>query len=244
MLHLIVCSALLLGASDDGVERTGVAQSDVERAARDFRIQVYESYRLDRPEYDARRKAGDRLLDQFIAAGSPKAYQQEVLDWFHTSKELSHSKESAELPELPELPAALPENLANDGQGNPTHAPHLPGFDRLNVEIPTSARPDTDFLGTPTPVKIHATDGEKDGSAMFFQPKSKILRSIQRALISSAMTDHSANDDHKRPADSEKRSPKSDNDGDAKSSVGADPFAPRDAGKRESLFPPLNQPNN
>jgi hypothetical protein len=246
MLHLIVCSALLLGASDGGVERMGVAQSDVERAARDFRIQVYQSYRLDRPEYDARREAGDRLLERFVDAGNPKAYQEDVLNWFRTSEELSRSDESAELPELPELPAALPKNLAKDGQADPTRAPHLPGFGRLNIEIPTSAQQagqETDFLGTPTPVQLHEIDGQKDDSGMIFPTKSKILRSIQRALISSATMDHTANHDDE-PADAAEPSPKSEGDGHAKSSVGGDPFAPRDSSKLESLFPPLDQSDN
>jgi hypothetical protein len=75
---------------------------------------------------------------------------------------------------------------------DPTAAPHLPGKSRLDVDFrPTGTQPkpslDSGFLRRPTPVDAKALDAQAtDGyDGPLYTPPSKILRSIQRALLSS-----------------------------------------------------------
>ncbi|MEQ8786675.1 MAG: hypothetical protein RIC55_10270 [Pirellulaceae bacterium] len=254
MLHLIVCSALLLGASpsesepERSAEQSGVSQTDVERAARDYRIQVYDSYRLDRDEYDARREAGDRLLEGFIAAGNPRAYQDEVIDWFRTSQQLSRDGEAAPLPDLPTLPDPLPENVA---AADPAASPHRTETSSLDIELPTSAQDDlsanTDFLGSPETGNLESNAGTGHGAG--YLSTSKILHSLKRALISSATTD---GDEHPN----ETGAPTGDDSTPAEGTrdtvlpqtkapvSGDDPFAPRNLDAQESLLPALTEPGN
>jgi hypothetical protein len=189
MPHTIVCIALLLSApaetNADAKANIDAEQAsavrEIERAARDFRIQVYESFRLERDQYDAFRTAGDELLEGWTKAGRPIAYREDVLRWFREATELSLAGGSASLPGLPELPNPLPEAVVAD---DPSVAPHLPGMDRKGVEIRAtgdkSPLEEPDFLGQPTPV-----DAQSGYDGPRFTPPSKILRSIQRALLSS-----------------------------------------------------------
>lgn len=248
MLQILFFVALFSGTADSEIDRHESAPIDVERAARDYRIQIYETFRLDRPEYDLRREAGDRLLEDFRAAGSPADKRQDVLDWFVDAAVLSRPDETETLPELPSLPAPQKGNVAQSRDDDPTVAPHIPAVDRLHIKVPAGPRSsgsqDVDFLGTPTPVEAKSAGYQGSG----FTPPSKFLRSIQRALISSATEAAAAPTE--QGADSADNSDRAPGTHDAEvpntqdRSQDVDPFAPRNIDGDAPLFPALDEPTN
>ena len=53
----------------------------VDHLARRFRMTLYRTFRLDRPEYDRRRATLMQLVKQWKAAGSPADQQHKLVDW-------------------------------------------------------------------------------------------------------------------------------------------------------------------
>lgn len=73
----------------------------LEKAAREFRIQTYNTYRLNRAEFNRRRAAWDYVHAQWKAAGSRPEDQAALLDWLASATERSRPGVAAELPEAP-----------------------------------------------------------------------------------------------------------------------------------------------
>jgi hypothetical protein len=185
MSYAVVCFALLL-SNPESVEsqadlnaEQAAAVREVERAARDFRILVYETYRTDRPEYDARRLSADKLLEAWYDAGHPAAYREDVLQWYREATKLA-AETAVGVPEMPELPDPLPEAVAGEGESDPAFP------NRVNVPVRKTRdrspwdRGDADFFAP-------QTKGTYGGPK--YTPASQIFRSIQRALLSSASAD-------------------------------------------------------
>jgi hypothetical protein len=82
-----------------------------EHAARLYRVEVYNAFRLDRTEFQRRRELGDQLWTSFDKAGRPAEHRQAVIDWFTAASEATLS----ELPALPELP--LGEQIVGSDNG-------------------------------------------------------------------------------------------------------------------------------
>ena len=191
MSYAVVCFALLLNASEparlqaDLDAKQTAAVREIERAARDFRIQVYETYRTNRAEYNARRFLADELLEAWIAAGRPAAYHADVLHWYADAAELA-TNVAAPLPPLPELPDPLPEAFAGDSD-----APQLP-------VRPAAERKSFEHHGDYfSPKSVSPPPQPYDGPR--FTPTSKILRSIQKALLSSTGVDPDSFDEPAAP---------------------------------------------
>ena len=98
MTHYLICAALFLGSAEATETNS---REDVNRAARTYRIHIYETYRLNRKEYDVRRAAADKLSKWWEDAGNPEEYQQVVQSWF---EEALHSGSDQFVLQLPELP--------------------------------------------------------------------------------------------------------------------------------------------
>ena len=102
MTHYLICAALLLGAAESTETNSNESpRVDVSQAARTYRIHIYETYRLNREEYDVRRAAADELSTWWQDAGNPEEYEQVVLSWF---EEKLHTESGQFVPQLPELP--------------------------------------------------------------------------------------------------------------------------------------------
>ena len=78
----------------------------VEEAARAYRIQVYQTFRLDREEFDRRRAEWRRLEEAWYAAGKPDSDAALLVDWLEEATEQSTADSQGPLPELPKLTAA------------------------------------------------------------------------------------------------------------------------------------------
>lgn len=95
---LIVAAGILAAAPSSAAEPNDAALA---RAARDFRIQVYETHREARREYDRWRTAGDELLATWKDSDRTPEQQQQAIDWF---SQATPGIEIGELPALPEFP--------------------------------------------------------------------------------------------------------------------------------------------
>lgn len=85
----------------------------VERLARQFRMRVYDSFRLQREEYVRRRAAWDRIRASWEAAGSPFDEQARLIDWLEAAIRSSTPGSVAPLPDAPTagLLAKVPQPL-------------------------------------------------------------------------------------------------------------------------------------
>lgn len=77
-------------------------------AARDFRIQTYNTFRLDRPEFNRRRAAWNKLHDQWVESGRKAEDRQRLLTWLDRATHASRPDSVGPLPEFasPEAVAA------------------------------------------------------------------------------------------------------------------------------------------
>jgi len=101
MTHLLA-AVLATGLSGtDSAASTG--EASVEDAARAFRIQVYQTFRLDRDEFDRRRAEWHRLEQAWIAAGKPDSEAHLLVNWLEEATEQSKSDSTGPLPELPKI---------------------------------------------------------------------------------------------------------------------------------------------
>jgi hypothetical protein len=110
-MNSLVLAAALLGAGANSPAPTIGSDEEalriVEREFRLYRIQVYNSYRLMRPEYDRRRRAGEVAYEAWNKAGG-QAHQAELLvQWFRTARMVSQPQMLAALPPMPAFPGAI-----------------------------------------------------------------------------------------------------------------------------------------
>ncbi|MCX7426176.1 MAG: hypothetical protein NTW96_11230 [Planctomycetia bacterium] len=81
-------------------------QAAVEHLSRQYRVEIYNSYRFSRPEYNRRRAALAQLIDQWTDAGALPGQEYKVVDWL-----LSAAERSAAAGALPPIPSFAPEPL-------------------------------------------------------------------------------------------------------------------------------------
>jgi len=81
-----------------------VLPSELERAAREYRITVYETYRLDRQELERRQTEGRQAILDWRNAGSKTSEARLLMDWLKSATQLSESHGN-----LPERPTFSPQ---------------------------------------------------------------------------------------------------------------------------------------
>ena len=125
-MRYILSIAIVLGSiSTANANALTEAEQSVKREFRFFRIQVYNTFRQLRPEYDGRRQAGEAALTAWKQAGG-QAHQAETLaQWYREAKAASKPGAVAALPPLPEFPKAVavqpsakPEPIVNRSETN------------------------------------------------------------------------------------------------------------------------------
>ncbi|MBN2021937.1 MAG: hypothetical protein JW809_04020 [Pirellulales bacterium] len=80
----------------------------IEHLTRQLRIQVYETFRRDRPEFDRRRDAMQSLTTAWTDAGSPAWEQHKLVDWLQTALVRSRRADGGALPPIPSFAAGPP----------------------------------------------------------------------------------------------------------------------------------------
>ncbi len=89
----------------------------VEEAARAYRIQVYQTFHLDREEFDRRRAEWRRLEQAWFAAGKPDSDAPLLVNWLEEATEQSTTDSQGPLPELPKITAATRPDRATTATG-------------------------------------------------------------------------------------------------------------------------------
>ena len=95
-IPLAVGSEIAQSEKADGRE-----QQSLEAAARQYRVQVYETYRLDRAEFERRRTAGDRAQALWHEAGARGENLSELLKWLEQATLASQPEVRQPLPKFP-----------------------------------------------------------------------------------------------------------------------------------------------
>lgn len=163
-----------------------------EHAARLYRIEIYNTYRHDRAEYDRRLAAGAALWKSFDTAGQPNEQRDEVLQWFVDARAASQRR--AALPTAPALTVEKPivavpattEYPVTSGRENTPPVDALPPdvATTLVIQLPPSAEttepargtvvkqatttvrsPDPEVEGTTGPIIIELPTGKKIDAA-------------------------------------------------------------------------------
>ena len=107
-MRLILAVAIVLGTFQSAHAPTQAeADHQVNREFRFFRIQVYNTFRQLRPEYDGRRAVGEAALAAWKEAGGQPHQAEALAQWYRDAKAASLPGSVAELPPLPSFPQAV-----------------------------------------------------------------------------------------------------------------------------------------
>lgn len=75
----------------------------IQRAARQYRMQLYHSFRLDRAEYDRRRAAWDQVLAAWEVAGSRADQRRLLLAWLQAAIKSASPETAGPTPAIPQF---------------------------------------------------------------------------------------------------------------------------------------------
>ena len=103
VMAVLPARTLALQTAGKAVSETPKWSSDdaLDAAARRFRLQVYETYRSDRAEYERRRMAGDQVQARWRQAGKRPEDARAIIHWFDEAAYRSRSEVRGSLPDMP-----------------------------------------------------------------------------------------------------------------------------------------------
>ncbi len=84
----------------------------VERAARSYRIEVYDNLRTDREEFNARYQESHKLIRLWNKSQQTDEEHAQVIKWFDDSRNASNSNTLTPLTALPDLSRALDSKIS------------------------------------------------------------------------------------------------------------------------------------
>jgi hypothetical protein len=113
MLTHLLAAVMAAGITSDSFEASPSDELTLEHAARAYKIQVYNTFRLDRPEFNARRAEWDRLHEAWQTASKPTREIPKLIEWLDRAKTFSLPDSIEPLPEPPVIVADPRENLKN-----------------------------------------------------------------------------------------------------------------------------------
>jgi hypothetical protein len=150
----------------------------VDRTARWFRIQVYETYRTERAEYDRRRALGDQLLREWENAGNPEEPAAQMIEWFLAARDASLPDAQAQLPAVPSIDfkqyakansRVIPEPAAQQAATRPaqeTQSQAVPSDTSNNVATITAPADSTHETSEPPATDNASTHSESTDQAL------------------------------------------------------------------------------
>ncbi len=131
-------------------------QTAIEQLARQYRIQLYGTFRRQRATLDQRRAQWDRVLAAWQAAGRPFAQQGQLITWLQQAIQRSTMGSIAQLPPVPEFHANPSGGQPADGLGVRQLAEDMPS-PVLPTDAPAPIRqPRATMIDVPRP---YATRG-------------------------------------------------------------------------------------
>ena len=105
MITHLLAGLIVSSMSVGDVKLATPAEESLQNAARLYRIQVYDTFRLDRSEFNRRRADWIRLANSWEAAGKPNRDVPALLHWLEIATASSRPESIAPLPELPRIVA-------------------------------------------------------------------------------------------------------------------------------------------
>ena len=120
MYHLLTVLSLLGSTTADANTSNASYPTpidfEVERVTRSFRIQVYNTFRNDRDEYERRREVGNTVYRSYTASAQDEQHRSHLMDWYCQAIVASQSGKVLELPAAPAYinsdPASDPADLS------------------------------------------------------------------------------------------------------------------------------------
>lgn len=184
---------------DPARHRTPQFRSDDEvgRLARDFRIQTYALYRMQRDEYDHRYDLGNRLLGQFSSTEQTAEQKKLVTGWYQDAMSIQERNLTAAIPPLPSLAS---DNFSGayhisgpiDNEYSTPLMNHLdPNFDlHTNRDADSQSQEELQDFDTKVGVKNHYDFGDMFdvAGAVNAQASPPIIKQPRPGLFSSALT--------------------------------------------------------
>jgi|GEM_PF-7055431 hypothetical protein len=115
--------------------------SQVELAAVRYRVQVYQTFRQNRPEYEARQAAGREVLMQWSKAGKPAGFVGDVTAWFDSARQASTLPQVDSIPHFIDLPKTSFISSEEDAVPSPSDIPPLSNASTLEKKETTEKYP-------------------------------------------------------------------------------------------------------
>jgi hypothetical protein len=176
---LVVLSAVAAaGQSTQSVDRPTDSQDlpeEIERLAREYRIQVYNAYRLDRSEYDRRRAAWDAVLLAWQESGRGSDDVILLERWLRNSTHYAAANPARPIAPAPRFGVAIQPLVADA----PSPQPAAPGADSSPDSVPARDAP---RLARSTPFGGLLPDWfqlpPRDGSGVDVPPPAPITEEI------------------------------------------------------------------
>jgi len=165
LLAIVLVGAMAVGDSGDSSGKTPAlklpqtattGETLLERAARDYRIQTYETFHNDRAEYDRRSAEGARVEAAWTEAGRNDAEQPMLIRWFDQATAASRTDSIADLPAEPKF-TAMPQKketekkLVETTPSDSVEDAAATVDNLLHVKPAGSATPVVDSTAKPTP---------------------------------------------------------------------------------------------
>lgn len=163
---LLVASVILAAWPDQNTDHQW--SYEVERAARTYRIQVYNTFRTDRPQFDRLQATGAKAVDAWKKLGRQPAEARQVIDWFGRAATVASAGQTS-LPREPEFVASWTPTKKTSPQFHPNGAGPSVATQQSGPQL---LPPDPVSLSQPD---LAPSDAEPDPS---------IVRGLGRALLS------------------------------------------------------------
>ncbi len=109
-------------------------ESELNRAARLFRLQIYATYRNDRAEYDRRAEQAGRMLDNWRKRGSSQDEVATLIQWFRAATRASQQNTS--MPVLIDRRQVAPDRASSPAASPPVESSRLTSPPPARVVIP------------------------------------------------------------------------------------------------------------
>jgi len=156
----------------------------VQTAARHYRMEIYDSFRQSREQYDQWRAVGDMLVEHWNSAGQPNAWNDELTQWFDEATEACRNQ--GQLPQLPDL---MP--VANDS----------PATDDVQAVIPADVPPTTTEQPVATDSAPQATETPAETTVETDNPQADSGEAKSDEATSGEATSNEVNRDETQSGD-------------------------------------------
>ena len=155
---------------------------DVERVTRSFRIQVYNTFRNERDEYDQRREVGNTVFRSFLASSQEEQDRTRVIDWY---RQAIVASETGNVSDLPDAPGFGTSSQTSDSthssrwDGKTTDPPAVTEKARTKTATEADLVEESDEYGVPNSQEVESGNEENSG-----QDSYPVLGGLGRAVMS------------------------------------------------------------